>query len=136
MQSPGDMALRAGKRADLVRWAPYTRPGRKPPPREQHAFIAEVPMVAAAAIVVDLGSASKVAQHRDNRPLEHAPVGQIGNQACAGGVELRAQQKSAGIALKIPPCVSQVALASGAQEIVTIRVPASIIRRANSTLWP
>ncbi len=38
--------------------------------------------------------------------------------------------------LKLSPCVSQVAFASGAQEIVTIRVPASIIRRASSTLCP
>ena len=38
--------------------------------------------------------------------------------------------------LKFLPCVSQVALASGAQESVTIRVPASISRRASSTLWP
>ena len=38
--------------------------------------------------------------------------------------------------LKLPPCVSHVALASGAHETVTRRVPASMRRRARSTLWP
>ena len=38
--------------------------------------------------------------------------------------------------VKLPPCVSQVALASGAHEMQATRDPASISRRASSTLCP
>jgi hypothetical protein len=89
-------------------------------------------VIATAVVVVNLRCATEVARNDDQCSRQSSTIVEIGEEAAARGIKLRQRPLEF---LGITAGLSQVALASGAHETVTTRVPASISRRASSTLW-